>query len=276
MFTTAITRKPCSRFSEGITTAHLGKPDLQLALQQHGEYIAALKTCGLEVIELDADENFPDSCFVEDVAVITKEIAVITNPGAESRRREIHSMIPVLEKFRKLFFIEPPGTLEGGDVMQIVRGTPYGDKHFYIGITERTNEEGAHQLRKILSHFGYDCTLIPVTSALHLKSVVNYIGNNNLLASKEFISHPAFKNFNIIEIADDDLYAANCLLVNNMLIIPKGFDRVKSQLMKLGTGEPHSYNLGTGEPYPYNMIELNMTEFEKMDGGLTCLSLRFS
>src|SRR5204863_7550039 len=174
MFRRAITKKPCSRFSEGITTHHLGKPDLQLALKQHSNYITALKSCGLEVIELDADENFPDSCFVEDVAVITDEIALITNPGVESRRGEVHSMIPVLEKFRKLFFIQSPGTLEGGDVMQI-------EKHFYIGITDRTNEDGANQLGKILSQFGHDHTLIPVSSALRLKSVVNYIGNNNIL-----------------------------------------------------------------------------------------------
>jgi len=253
MFIHAITKKPSSNFSDGITTANLGKPDLQLALQQHHAYINALKSCGLEVTELNADEDFPDSCFVEDIAVITDEFAVITNPGAESRRGEIDSMIPVVNKFRKLFLIEPPGTLEGGDVMQVAN-------HFYIGITERTNEKGALQLGKILSRFGYEFTMLPVSSALHLKSVVNYIGNNTLLASKEFVSHSGFKDFNLIEVADEDLYAANCLLVNDKLIIPKGFDRVKSQLLKLN----------------YNITEIDMTEFEKMDGGLTCLSLRFS
>lgn len=229
------------------------KPDLQLALLQHRDYINALKSCGLEVTELGADENFPDSCFVEDTAVIADEVAVITNPGAESRKGEIHSIIPVLEKFRKLTFIQSPGTLEGGDVLQV-------EKHFYIGLTERTNEEGAHQLGAILSRFGYTYSLIPVTTALHLKSVVNYIGNNNLLASKEFLSHPAFNKFRSIEVADEELYAANCLHINGRLIIPKGFEGVKSKLLNLN----------------YKIIELNMTEFEKMDGGLTCLSLRFS
>lgn len=252
MFNKALTRRPSSRFSEGITSANLGKPDLELAWQQHRDYNNALKSCGLDVTELEPDEKFPDSCFVEDVAVIADEAAIITNPEASSRKGEIDSMIPVLKKFRKLFFIESPGTLEGGDVMQI-------EKHFYIGITERTNENGAHQLGKILSQYDYKYTLIPVTSALHLKSVVNYIGNNNLLVSKEFISHPELRGFNLIQVEDDELYSANCLPLNNKLIIPKGFPKVKSQLVKLN----------------YDLIELAMTEFEKMDGGLTCLSLRF-
>ena len=252
MIQRAVTRKPCLRFAEGITAAHLGKPDIQLALEQHRDYIHALKSCGLEVIELEADENFPDSCFVEDVAVITDEVAVITNPGAKSRKGEIHSMIPVLEKFRMLEFIQSPGTLEGGDIMEV-------ENHFYIGLTERTNEEGARQLGAILSKYNYSYSVIPVTTALHLKSVVNYIGNSILLASKEFSSHPAFNKFHIVRVPDEELYAANCLHINGRLIIPKGFEGIKSPLLNLN----------------YDIIELSMTEFEKMDGGLTCLSLRF-
>lgn len=252
MFTKAISKKPCSRFAEGITTANLGKPDFNLALQQHAAYINALKSCGLELYELAADENFPDSCFTEDTAVVADEVAVITNPGAQSRKGEIDSMIPVLEKFRKLEFIQSPGTLEGGDVMQI-------EKHFYIGLTDRTNEDGAHQLGNILSKFGYHYSVIPVTAALHLKTIVNYIGNNNLLMTKELFSHPSFNSFNKILVPQDEMYAANCLLINNKLIIPNGFKQVKSEVQKLN----------------YDLIELDMSEFQKMDGGLSCLSLRF-
>jgi dimethylargininase len=252
MFTSAITLKPGSRFSEGITTAHLGKPDLSLALQQHSGYVRALRGCGLTMIELEEDDRFPDSCFVEDTAVITDEIAVITNPGAISRKGEIESMITVLEKFRTLEFIRPPGTLEGGDVMQV-------DKDFYIGLTDRTNLDGASQLERILSGYGYSCCMIPVTDALHLKSSVNYIGNNNLLVTKEFFSHPALEKFNRIEVSDAEQYASNCLLVNGKLIVPGGFNKIQSQLQKLN----------------YDIIELSMSEFEKMDGGLSCLSLRF-
>lgn len=252
MFQFAITRKPCSNYSNGITTANLGKPDLSLALQQHHQYVQALKTSRLEVRELEPDELFPDSCFVEDTAVIINEVAIITNPGAATRREEVQSMKTVLKEYRPLEFITSPGTLEGGDVMQV-------DQHFYIGITARTNEAGALQLGSILKKYGYSSSLIPLTSALHLKTAVNYIGNGNLLTSKELALHPEFTNFNVIEVADEDLYAANCLFINNHLIMPKGFDRVKSVLLKLH----------------YDIIEIEMSEFEKMDGGLTCLSLRF-
>jgi len=253
MFSKAIVRKPCFLFAEGITTANLGAPDYALALQQHRNYVLALEDCGLKVTVLDADENFPDSCFVEDVAVITDEIAVITNPGAPSRNKEVKSMIPVLEKFRAVKFIQAPGTLEGGDVMQV-------EKHFYVGVTARSNENGANQLGKFLSDFGYTCSLVPVTSALHFKTVVNYIGNNNLLTAPEFVSHTEFRKFNIIEIPQEELYSSNCIFIKNKLIVPAGFPKTKAKLLALG----------------YNLIELQVSEFEKMDGGLTCLSLRFS
>ncbi|HUM45644.1 MAG TPA: arginine deiminase family protein [Chitinophagales bacterium] len=248
----AITRIPCADYCMGITTANLGKPDIDLALLQHRLYIDTLQRCGLNVKVLGADEAFPDSCFVEDTAVILDEAAIISRPGAPTRRGEVKSMQPELEQYRKLEFIEAPGNLEGGDVMQV-------NKHFFIGITARTNESGAGQLGAILEKYGYTFSLIPITAALHLKSVVNYIGNNNLLASAEMAFHPEFLNFNILTVHQEDLYAANCLYINDQLIMPKGFERVRKTLQKAG----------------YSPLEINMSEFEKMDGGLTCLSLRF-
>jgi len=252
MFSNAILKRVPSSFSNGITTADLGKPDVSGARRQHEAYALALKNCGLELTVLEANEDFPDSCFVEDVAVITSEVAIITRPGASSRRDETLSMIPVLEKYRTLDFITAPGTLEGGDVMQ-------AERHFYIGLTERTNKTGAHQLGKILSQFGYNHSIIPVEGALHLKSVVNYIGNNVLLVSGDLKSHEAFAGFKIIEVAKEDEYASNCLFVNGKLIMPAGFDRVKRDLLKMD----------------YEITEVEMSEFRKMDGGLSCLSLRF-
>jgi dimethylargininase len=252
MFSNAILRKVPSTFSNGITTADLGKPDIDQAHHQHEAYAQALKNCGLELTVLEENEDFPDSCFVEDVAVITPEIAIVTRPGATSRREETRSMIPVLEKYRQLDFITAPGTLEGGDVMQ-------AERHFYIGLTQRTNKAGAHQLGKILSQFGYNHSIIPVTGALHLKSVVNYIGNNVLLISGELKNHGAFEGFKIIEVLKEDEYASNCLFVNGKLIMPSGFDRVKRDLVKM----------------EYEITEVDVSEFRKMDGGLSCLSLRF-
>ncbi|MEO6168164.1 MAG: arginine deiminase family protein [Chitinophagales bacterium] len=252
MFHFAITRTPCSNYRNGITTANLGQPDINLARAQHGLYVQALRQCGLGVQVMEADESFPDSCFVEDTAVVINEAAIITNPGAVTRKDEVKSIQPVLQQHRKLEFILAPGTLEGGDVLQV-------NKHFYIGITARTNEAGALQLGAILSRYGYSFSLVSMSSALHLKTLVNYIGNNNLLASEEMASHKEFRNFNVITVEERDLYAANCLFVNDQLIMPKGFDRLKSALQKSG----------------YTPVEIDMSEFEKMDGGLTCLSLRF-
>ncbi|MGB3074594.1 MAG: arginine deiminase family protein, partial [Chitinophagales bacterium] len=177
---------------------------------------------------------------------------IITRPGAPSRREEVKTMQSALEHIRKLEFIQSPGTLEGGDVLQV-------NQHFYIGITDRTNSAGAQQLGEILERYGYSFQLIPMSSALHLKTVVNYIGNNYLLASAEMAVHDAFRDFKIITVDEKDLYAANCLFINGTLIMPAGFSNVKRALQLAG----------------YNPVELDMTEFEKMDGGLTCLSLRF-
>lgn len=248
----AITRRPCLNYVNGITTAHLGKPDIQLTWIQHRLYVQALIEAGLEVTVLDADESFPDSCFVEDTAVIIPEAAIITHPGAPSRKEEILSMQQVLQRFRKLEFIQSPGTLEGGDVLQV-------DRHFYIGLTARTNEEGARQLSALLSQYGYSSTHVPVTTALHLKTLVNYIGNNYLLAAAEMAVLETFSNFKVIVVEQQDLYAANCLSINGQLMMPAGFGKVRAALRLAG----------------FNPRELEMSEFEKMDGGLTCLSLRF-
>lgn len=249
----AITRTPCPDYQLGITTANLGKPDYELALLQHQHYVDALKQCGLTVFTLEPEPDFPDSCFVEDTAVIIDEAAIITNPGAESRKGEVNSMQAVLRQFRNLEYIKLPGTLEGGDVMQV-------NRHFYIGITKRTNEAGAMQLAAILHQYGYTSTCIPVASALHLKTAVNYVGDNTLLASAEMALNKVFSRFKVLEVSDADLYAANCLAINNHLIMPAGFRQVSQTLKKNG----------------FSPVELAVSEFEKMDGGLTCLSLRFS
>src|SRR5699024_4914460 len=131
-------------YVNGLTTSNLGKPDFNKAVEQHQQYVGALKKCGVKTIELEADEQFPDSTFVEDTAIVTEKCAIITNTGAESRNGEIIEMKGVLaEIYGTLEFIKAPGTLEGGDVLQV-------DHHFYIGISNRTNEAGAKQLKDIL------------------------------------------------------------------------------------------------------------------------------
>jgi dimethylargininase len=248
-YTKAIVRRPGRNFSEGITTAGLGKPDYLNALEQHEAYCNTLKECGLELIVLEADEGYPDGCFVEDTAIVTKEVAIITRPGAAGRLGEELAISEVLSEYRLIERIVEPGTLDGGDVMRV-------EDHFYIGLSERTNSEGAGQLARVLAKHGYTASMVPVASGLHLKSGIAYLGQGNLISSGAF-SLPSGSNVIITE--KEESYSANCLRVNDTLLIPEGFPLSKMKIIGLG----------------YKIIELDKSEFRKMDGGLTCLSLLF-
>ena len=253
MYSKAIVRTPCRNIISGLTSADLGLPNYSLALHQHHEYIEALKECGLDVTVLKADENYPDSVFVEDTALLTPQFAIITNPGAASRKGEIFEMSKVLNRFySNIETIEDPGTLDAGDVMMV-------NKHFYIGLSERTNENGADQLTSFLNKYGMTASTITLGKSLHLKTGVSYLENNNLLATGEFLSKSEFQHFNIIEIDDDECYAANCVWINDKVLVPKGFSKTKMKIEEFG----------------YTAIAVDVSEFHKLDGGLSCLSLRF-
>jgi len=253
MFTHAIVRRPCPEMIRGLTTASLGKPDFNKALEQHDHYIKALQTCGLEVTALESDSRFPDSTFVEDVALCTSKCAVITNPGAPSRNGEQVEMESVLRSFfDQVEAIKTPGTLDAGDVMMV--GT-----HYYVGLSERTNQAGAEQLIGILGKFQMTGSMVPMKKMLHLKSGLSYLEKNNLLISGEFATHPAFHDFNKIFIEPHEVYAANSLWVNSTVLVPAGFTSTKEKIERAG----------------YKTISVDVSEFQKLDGGLSCLSLRF-
>ncbi|MEC5423204.1 arginine deiminase family protein [Virgibacillus sp. C22-A2] len=253
MFKQTIVKKPGRSYLNGLTTSDLGEPVFDKLLVQHEAYIEALKKCNVEVRELSASEEFPDSTFVEDTAVVTPEFAVVTNPGANSRADEITEMEPVLKEFYKdIRYINAPGTLDGGDVLQV-------DDHFYIGISERTNEEGAKQLKQILENSQYKATIVPLKEFFHLKTGIAYLGDNLIVAAGEFMNHPDFSQYEKIIIPDEDEYSANCIRVNDFVIIPEGYPATKKKMNDAG----------------YQTIEVEMSEFQKHDGGLSCLSLRF-
>lgn len=250
MYSKAVVRKPGRNFPQGITTSNLGKPDFEKALEQHAAYREALAVCGLEVTVLEADERFPDGCFVEDTAIVAPGVAIITRPGALSRRGEEVEIGKVLSGIMDTVTVVTPGTLEGGDVLRM-------DNHYFIGISERTNSAGASQLSSILTQHGFTTSVAEVSAGLHLKSDIAYLGNGNI------ISTPAFSGLvpsaNVIITEPEENYSANCLRVNDYLLIPRGFPKSKKKIEDLG----------------YNIIELDMSEFRKLDGGLTCLSLLF-
>ncbi len=257
MFKNIIVRRPAKSICDGITSApELGKPIYEKAIQQHDDYIAALKKCGCEVKVLEALEEFPDSCFVEDTAVLTPNVAIISRPGAESRRNETEYMIPTIKEFYpedKIEYIKAPGTMEGGDVMMV-------GNHFYIGKSDRTNEEGCRQFIEILEKYGHTGSIVTLEEMLHLKTGVNYLENNNLLVSGEFLTKEEFKKYNQYEIPVGEDYAANCIWVNDKVIVPEGYPKVKEMVESMG----------------YEVITVDTSEYRKIDGGLSCLSLRFS
>lgn len=254
MFKNAIVRRPGHSLVNGITSApELGKPDYGLAIKQHDAYIEALKSCGVEVTVLKADERFPDSCFVEDVAVCTKKFAVITNPGTPSRKGEEKEIIEVIKKFyNDIECIKKPGTLEGGDVMMV-------KNHFYIGLSKRTNREGAEQLIKVLGKYGMSGSIVEISEMLHLKSGLAYLEDNVLLVTGEFINNLEFKKFNKIIIDKEETYSANCIRVNDYVLIPAGYPKTKEKIKAAG----------------FKAIVVDTSEYRKVNGGLSCLSLRF-
>lgn len=238
LFSNALVRTPGHSVIDGIDDyANLGQTDYPTALAQHQAYIALLKDRGVTVTVLDPLEAFPDSCFVEDPAVVAADFAVITNPARASRTPERGFIRPALEHFYSqdhIFEITAPGHLEGGDVMEV-------DGTYYVGLSARTNREGVEQ-------FNHPALAVPVHDFLHLKTGTTYLGDGKLLVTGEFVNHPAFANFTQLVVPAEEAYAVNCINTGNGVIMPAGFP----------------------------VFEAVMSEFEKIDGGLTCLSLRFT
>jgi dimethylargininase len=256
MFTNAIVRLPAENFADGLTSGKLGKPSYARALTQHAAYRAALERCGLRVLALEADSRHPDSTFVEDAAIVTSRSAILARPGAESRRDEVAAIRDALAPFfRVMHQIEAPGTLDGGDVCE-------AGNHFFIGLSHRTNEDGARQLAEFLAADGFTSSIVEVRGmkgVLHLKSALACVGENTLVVWRSLADLPHFRAYDRIPVDPEESYAANCVRVNQYVLLPSGHPCLESALGERG----------------YKTLPLDMSEFEKMDGGLSCLSLRF-
>jgi dimethylargininase len=252
-FSRAIVRAPGPSFVNGITTVSLGLPDYQLALRQHQAYVRALMDCGLEVTVLPPDDAHPDSTFVEDTALLTPACAIIMRPGALSRRdettgieREIREFYSTVEK------VAHPGTADAGDIMMV-------EDHFYLGLSERTNADGAAQIINILESHGMTGSTVPLQRMLHLKSGVSFLENSTMLVAGELKLRSEFNPFRVIPIDDDESYAANALWINEKVLVAAGYPKTEQSIKDAG----------------YETVCLDVSEFRKLDGGLSCLSLRF-
>ncbi|MHC4984589.1 MAG: dimethylarginine dimethylaminohydrolase family protein [Planctomycetota bacterium] len=246
----ALVRELGDSFANGLTAADLGEPDLALARRQHAAYRDALGQAGLAVTVLPADENHPDGVFVEDTAVVTPEIAVIARPGAPSRDGEQRAVEQALAADKTIARIESPGALDGGDVLRVGR-------RVFVGLSERTNQAGADQLADALGPFAYTVETIVVPDLLHLKTGNTALDDRTLIATPALAGHPAFADYEILTVDADEGYAANCLRVNDSLLVPQECPATVERLGQAG----------------YAVVALAMSEFRKMDGGLTCLSI---
>lgn len=249
----AITR-PISPNMGNCELTHLDREpiDIQKANQQHDKYEIALKKIGCNIIKATAAPSLPDSVFVEDCAIVLDELAIITLPGAESRREEVTGIIEVLEPLRKLFYIQSPGLLDGGDVLVI-------GKKIWVGLSYRSNKSAIEQLKKITSPFGYSVTGVKVTDCLHLKSAVTQVGENSVLLNPNWIDAGIFTEFKIIETHPNEPNAANALLINDTVLFPKSYP-LTAQVLKENR---------------INIIQLDNTEVIKAEGALTCCSIIF-
>ena len=259
-FTRAVVRPPSSTFAAGLSSAAEGPPDLDRALAQHALYVGALRDCGLEVTSLEPDDAYPDSTFVEDTAIMTERGAIVMRPGAPSREGEVTGMRRCLGNFYpELPAIDTPGTVDGGDICE-------ADGHFLIGVSARTNEHGANQLERHLHRWGHASSIIDIrgnAALLHLKSGIAYLGNGLWVVQegieRELRSRTGIVVRDVITVTPEEAYAANCVRVNDAVLVAVGYPLVSAAIEARGR----------------RVVPLEVSEFRKMDGGLSCLSLRF-
>jgi len=259
-FTRAIVRRPARNFACGLSSSDDGPPDVEKALAQHAAYCEALRHCGLQLTCLEPDLAYPDGPFVEDTAIVSGRGAIITRPGAPCRAGEVDSVaVPLREFYAHVQRIAAPGTLDGGDVCEV-------DGHFLIGVSARTNEAGAQQLAEHLRHMNYTASLVDIRAAptlKHLKTAVAYLGDGAWALAEELPatlrSWSGLRGRRLIAVPRDESYAANCVRINDAVLMAAGYPRTAAAVCDLG----------------FRPVFLDMSEFRKMDGGLSCLSLRF-
>lgn len=256
-FSRAIVRPPARNFADGLTTVDLGTPDVDSALAQHAAYCDALVRQGIRLIELPADARYPDSTFVEDTALILPgRSAIFMRPGAASRLGEVDAMRgAILRYFLGTPEIEAPGTVDAGDVCEV-------GSHAFIGLSHRTNEDGAAQLADWLRINKVSSTTVDIRNTpgiLHLKSGVTALDEKRLLAIDALAERAEFAGYEVLRVPPGEEYAANCVRVNDVVFLADGYPGTAAMLVEAG----------------YTLELLEMSEFAKMDGGLSCLSLRF-
>jgi len=246
----ALVREPGDRY-RGCISSHPLRDlvDLSLARRQHAEYCRTLAELGMEVMRIPRDDVHPDSCFVEDNAVIYGDRAIICSMAKESRRGEEVAIESALRGFMAVKRAMPPATVEGGDVVHL-------PDRLISGVTERTNKKGIEEME---SWLGVRVDSIFDPNIVHLKSYVTYLGRKTMIATKAYANHPALSEFNLLIVPDNEMYAANTLTIDDLVLMPEGLHAAHSLVREAG----------------FDVKPLAVSEFEKCEGALTCLSLLF-
>jgi dimethylargininase len=226
--------------------------DIELLRKQHRAYEKLLIKLGCTLIELPSEDRLPDSVFVEDTAVIFDGFAVITRPGAASRRPETPTIAAVLEPYMELHEVVAPGTLDGGDVLCV-------DKTVFVGNSSRSNETAVHQLESILSARGYDLRTVGVEHCLHLKSAATWIGKQRLLVNPEWVDISHFSGYELVEVAPSEPSAANTLVLGDIVVHARAFPLTRARMEVLGV----------------HVAPVDISEISKAEGAVTCCSLVF-
>jgi dimethylargininase len=247
----AITRDISPRFNECELT-HIDRTpiDVQVAQAQHHGYVQALKALGYAVLELPAERDLPDSVFVEDAAVVLPDVALITNPGADSRKPETESILQALRPYRPLVRIEPPGSLDGGDVLVL-------GKQIYVGLSTRSNMTAVNQMNQKLGVYGYQTHGVQMHDCLHLKTAVTNVDDHTLLINRRWVDVEHFEGFDLIDVDASEPFAANCLALRGGIIYPMAFPLTRAKLEARG----------------YAIQPVVVDELAKAEGAVTCCSL---
>ena len=247
----AITRDVSPRFNEcEITHIERSPIDVHIARAQHHTYVQALKELGCAVLELPAEDDLPDSVFVEDTAVILRDVALLTRPGADSRKPETDSIASALAPYREIVRIQPPATVDGGDVLVL-------GKKIYVGMSSRSSLAAVTQMNNLLGKYGYETQGVELRDCLHLKSAVTRVDDETLLINRKWVDVENFEGRKLIDIDPSEPFAANCLPINNSIIYPTAFPKTTSRLEASG----------------YQVQPVNVDELAKAEGAVTCCSL---
>ena len=247
----AVTREVSRRIVDCELT-HLQRVpiDVQRARAQHAAYESALKGLGLAVLSLPEEPELPDSVFVEDTALVLDECALILRPGADSRRPETESISRVLAPYRRLFQVQAPARVDGGDILRVGR-------QIYVGLSSRSDPNAVEQIQDFLQPYGYGVQAVAFSGCLHLKSAVTQVAEKTLLINPGWVDRQAFQGMTFIETDPSEPYAANALMIGDRILFPRAFARTRKILADTRI----------------KIVDLDADELAKAEGALTCCSL---